>query len=75
MAVFVEPIRVIITSRGCPYKCIFCSIQVHMGHAFRWHSAEYIVLVLPDPVGPISSTLDLSSSTRLSSSSLWASRL
>lgn len=32
-----------VTSRGCPYKCIFCSIQVHMGHAFRWHSAEYVV--------------------------------
>ncbi len=32
-----------VSSRGCPYKCIFCSIQIHMGHAFRWHGAEYIV--------------------------------
>lgn len=33
----------LVTSRGCPYECIFCSIQVHMGHRFRWHEAEYVV--------------------------------
>ena len=32
-----------ITSRGCPYKCIFCSIHLHMGRKWRSHSAEYII--------------------------------
>jgi anaerobic magnesium-protoporphyrin IX monomethyl ester cyclase len=32
-----------VTSRGCPFKCVFCSIHLHMGYAFRWHSAENVV--------------------------------
>jgi len=32
-----------ITSRGCPYNCIFCSIHLHMGRLWRAHSADYIV--------------------------------
>ncbi len=32
-----------VTSRGCPFKCVFCSIHLHMGFAFRWHSAENVV--------------------------------
>ncbi len=32
-----------VTSRGCPFKCVFCSIHLHMGFAFRWHSAENII--------------------------------
>ena len=32
-----------ITSRGCPYNCIFCSIHLHMGKAWRAHSKEYVV--------------------------------
>jgi len=32
-----------ITSRGCPYNCIFCSIHLHMGKLFRYHSADYVV--------------------------------
>ncbi|MCL6591048.1 MAG: B12-binding domain-containing radical SAM protein [Firmicutes bacterium] len=33
----------IITSRGCPYNCIFCSIKLHMGNKFRAHSPEYVI--------------------------------
>ena len=32
-----------ITSRGCPYNCIFCSIHLHMGKLFRAHSADYVI--------------------------------
>jgi len=32
-----------ITSRGCPYSCIFCSISQSMGKAWRAHSASYII--------------------------------
>ncbi|WP_427501613.1 B12-binding domain-containing radical SAM protein [Methylomonas sp. MED-D] len=30
-----------LTSRGCPHKCVFCSIQTTMGYKFRAHSPEY----------------------------------
>lgn len=33
----------IITSRGCPYQCIFCSIRLSMGLRFRARSPENIV--------------------------------
>ncbi len=33
----------IITSRGCPNMCIFCSIHLHMGRMWRAHSAEYVL--------------------------------
>jgi anaerobic magnesium-protoporphyrin IX monomethyl ester cyclase len=32
-----------ITSRGCPYHCIFCSIHLHMGREYRFHSPEYVI--------------------------------
>ena len=32
-----------ITSRGCPYNCIFCSIHLHMGKMFRAHSPAYVI--------------------------------
>jgi len=32
----------IITSRGCPHQCTFCSIQATMGYRWRPHSAEYV---------------------------------
>lgn len=32
----------ILTSRGCPHKCVFCSIQTTMGYKFRHHSDEYV---------------------------------
>jgi anaerobic magnesium-protoporphyrin IX monomethyl ester cyclase len=31
----------LLTSRGCPHKCVFCSIQTTMGYKFRPHSFEY----------------------------------
>ncbi|MFQ5574705.1 MAG: B12-binding domain-containing radical SAM protein [Terriglobia bacterium] len=33
----------IITSRGCPFNCVFCSIHPHMGNRWRAHSAEYVL--------------------------------
>lgn len=33
----------IITSRGCPYNCVFCSIKLHMGQKFRYHSPDYVI--------------------------------
>ena len=33
----------IITSRGCPYNCVFCSIWQSMGKAWRAHSPEYVI--------------------------------
>jgi magnesium-protoporphyrin IX monomethyl ester (oxidative) cyclase len=32
-----------ITSRGCPYNCCFCSVHLHMGREFRAHSAEHVL--------------------------------
>lgn len=32
-----------ITSRGCPYQCIFCASHIVLGYPFRSHSPEYIV--------------------------------
>jgi len=32
----------LLTSRGCPHQCIFCSVQTTMGYKFRHHSTEYI---------------------------------
>ena len=33
---------VLLTSRGCPHQCVFCSIQATMGYKWRYHSPEYI---------------------------------
>ncbi len=33
----------LITSRGCPAKCIFCSIHSVWGHKFRGHSPKYVL--------------------------------
>ncbi len=32
-----------ITSRGCPFNCNFCSVHLHMGKLFRAHSASYVI--------------------------------
>lgn len=36
----------IVTSRGCPYSCVFCSIRLHMGQRYRAHSPEYLIKLL-----------------------------
>lgn len=33
----------LVSSRGCPYNCIFCSIHSQMGHQWRGHSVEYVL--------------------------------
>ena len=33
----------IMTSRGCPYDCSFCSVIVQWGQVYRCHSEEYVV--------------------------------
>jgi len=32
-----------VTSRGCPFNCCFCSVHLHMGRGFRAHSASYVL--------------------------------
>jgi anaerobic magnesium-protoporphyrin IX monomethyl ester cyclase len=32
-----------ITSRGCPFNCCFCSVHLHMGKPFRAHSVNYVI--------------------------------
>jgi len=32
-----------ITSRGCPFNCNFCSVHLHMGKNFRTHSVNYVI--------------------------------
>ncbi|MDX9754309.1 MAG: radical SAM protein [bacterium] len=36
------PITTMMTSRGCPYQCIFCD-RPHLGKQFRYRSAESVV--------------------------------
>ncbi len=33
----------LITSRGCPHRCIFCSIHLHMGRRWRHHSPQQVL--------------------------------
>ncbi|MBN1552168.1 cobalamin-dependent protein [bacterium] len=42
-AVFAEPLREILTSRGCPFKCIFCSARLLSGFKYRYHSPERVL--------------------------------
>jgi anaerobic magnesium-protoporphyrin IX monomethyl ester cyclase len=32
----------VVTSRGCPFNCIFCSIHQHMGKRWRGNSVKYV---------------------------------
>jgi radical SAM superfamily enzyme YgiQ (UPF0313 family) len=38
-----KPLCFIITSRGCPYRCAFCSVHKTFGHRCRRRSAENIL--------------------------------
>lgn len=33
----------VVTSRGCPFRCVFCSINLTMGYKFRMRSAKSVV--------------------------------
>lgn len=33
----------VITSRGCPFNCCFCSVHLHMGRKWRPHSPSYVL--------------------------------
>ena len=33
----------IVTSRGCPFNCIFCSTSVFHGHKMRFHSVDWVI--------------------------------
>jgi len=39
-----RPFMNIITSRGCPYRCAFCSSTVFWGHRYRKRSPENVLL-------------------------------
>ncbi len=32
----------VITSRGCPFNCCFCSVHIHIGRKWRAHSPAYV---------------------------------
>lgn len=32
-----------VTSRGCPYSCTFCSVHIHAGKKLRRHSASFVL--------------------------------
>lgn len=38
-----HPVTNIITSRGCPARCSFCSIHTVWGRRFRWNSSERVL--------------------------------
>lgn len=38
----VKRLAAVMTTRGCPYRCIFCGSPVHWKRA-RFHSAEYVI--------------------------------
>lgn len=45
-----EPVMSIITSRGCPYQCMFCDNNT-FGRKTRFFTAEYVVRELKELVG------------------------
>ncbi len=45
-----KPWAPIITSRGCPYNCVFCSIHPTMGRKWRARSPERVVVELEELV-------------------------
>jgi len=39
---FRTPVRAILTSRGCPYKCVYCSSRYTSGYKYRYRSADNV---------------------------------
>jgi len=39
----IQPMATIMTSRGCPFKCIFCSQKVTFGNHVRYRSVDSVV--------------------------------
>lgn len=39
-----------ITSRGCPYKCIYCGSSALWGQRVRFHSVEYVIAEMEDVI-------------------------
>ncbi len=37
-----RPVQVMISSRGCPFRCIFCAHEI-FGHRYRFNSAERMI--------------------------------
>ena len=33
----------VVTSRGCPYNCQYCSVTALFGHQYRYRSAEKVI--------------------------------
>ena len=40
---YIEKRLPIITSRGCPYRCIYCSVKISMGNRFRARSPNNVI--------------------------------
>lgn len=40
----------VITSRGCPFNCVFCSIHLTMGRRWRYRSSESVIAELKELV-------------------------
>ena len=38
-----ETYGTIVTSRGCPWNCIFCSTSAFHGHKMRFHSVDWVI--------------------------------
>ncbi len=38
-----SPITLMITSRGCPFNCTFCTARIYNGRIYRYRSAENVV--------------------------------
>ena len=42
-ATFRKPVRCLLTSRGCPFRCIFCSARLSSGYHYRVRSPRNVI--------------------------------